>query len=169
VDDLLKEFLALAFGSENAEKIMPAYLAIEKIRCHSCYNNWDGALSTGMGTPNPKADLKIAEAALAKLGAVQFHSGFRPRIPLDVSPEQIIADLKASLEVIRDYANCRAVELPALQKALKDGNEETAAKISDDLKSRFGSWNLTLAGRQEWALLNRAMNTKKKNSKNDGN
>jgi hypothetical protein len=162
VDELLKEFVMLAFGAENADKILPAYLAIENIRCHSCYKNFDGTLSTGMGTANPKADLKAAQAALTTLASVKFGSGFRPRIPLDVSREQMIADLKASLEVIRDYANCRAVDLPALQKAFKDGNEKAVAEISDDLKRRFSNWNLTLAGRQEWSQLNRVLNANKK-------
>lgn len=165
VDHLLKEFVVLTFGPENAEKIVPAYLAIENIRCHSCYNNFNGALSTGMGTANPKTDLSAAQAALTKLASVRFHSGFRPRIPLDVSREQMIADLKASLEVVRDYANCRAVDLPALQKAFKNGNEKAITEISDDLKKRFSSWNLTLAGRQEWSQLNRELNATKLKAK----
>lgn len=153
VDAVLREFLTLAFGRKNAEHLLPAYLAIERIRCHSCFLNWESARLTGAGTDDPAADLAAAEKALQALAAVTLPPGHRSRVPLDLAPEQIMADLKASLEVIRDFARCRADEIPALKKAVAAGDRAGALRQIDALERRYSSWTHTLAGRQEWSVL----------------
>lgn len=153
VDALLREFLTLVYGSENAAKVMPAYLAIERIRCHSCDKNWEKARFTGAGTDNPRADLATAQAALDLLASVRIDAGFRPRLPLDVSPAQIVLDLKASLEVIRDFAQCRAEAFPAIERAIAGKNQTDAGARLDALEARFEGWTHTLAGRQEWSVM----------------
>lgn len=153
VDELLKEFLAFAFGPRNADDVMPAYLAVEQIRCPVCYQNWERARLTGAGTADPRADLRVAQDALDRLGCVAIDPAFRPRVPLDVSPAEILADLKDSLEVIRDFARCRAEDFPAIERTIAAGDPPAANRRLDQLHERFNGWTHTLAGRQEWSVL----------------
>lgn len=160
VDALLREFLALTFGPENAAHIAPAYLAIERIRCHSCYKNWESSRHTGAGTADPRADLAMAESALAGLARVRIAPGHRSRLPLDLSREQILADLQASLEVIRDFARCRAEELPRVDAAFARGDAAAVQRLIEQLRDRYGHWTHSLAGRQEWSVLDAHLKTK---------
>ncbi len=162
VDELLREFLTLVYGADNAAKVMPAYLAIERIRCHSCHANWESTRLTGAGTHDPKADLALAEDALDRLGRVTIDPGYRPRLPLDVSPAQIVADLTASLTVIRDFARCRAEDYPRVERAVAAGDAIAATQLFDELQTRFSGWTHTLAGRQEWSVLDAYIKDKRK-------
>jgi hypothetical protein len=153
VEALLREFLVLSFGAANAPRLLPAYLAIERIRCHSCFKNWESARHTGVGTADPRADLRLAREALDHLEQVRIDPHFRRRLPLDVAPAQILEDLRASLTVIRDFAHCRAEEMPAIERAVAARDSTTASHTLDALETRFGEWTHTLAGRQEWSLL----------------
>ncbi len=153
VDDLLKEFIGLVFGPGNVANILPAYLTLERIRCHSCYQNWEGKRLTGVGTDNPEADRGSAQTGLDLLSRVRFDPEYRPRLALDISPAQIIADLNASLEVTRDFARCRAEDLPAIDRAIAANDRATASRLIDQLVARFSGWTHRLAGRQEWSIL----------------
>ena len=152
-DDLLREFLALILGPDNAERVLPAYQAIERIRCQACFKNWESSRHTGAGTGDARADWALAEGALARLAEAQLPPGWRPRLPLDVAPEQLMLDLQTSLVVIRDFARCRAETMPAIERDLRAGAAGAAASALDQLEARFGAWNESLAGRQEWAVL----------------
>jgi hypothetical protein len=161
VDDLLREFLTLTFGAANAGKVMPAYLAIEAIRCPACYKNWESTRVTGAGTADARADLTRAEAALAQLGTFKIDPAYRPRLPLDISPAQIITDLTASLQVIRDFARCRAEELPAAEHAFAAGDRAGAQRQLDQLEATYGNWAASLAGRQESSVLQSLLKEKR--------
>jgi hypothetical protein len=162
VDDLLTEFLTLTFGPENAPKIVPGYLAIENVRCHACSKDSEDSPSLCGGTDNPVADAATARAALAHLAQVKITPDYRPRVLLDVSPAQIITDLRASLEVIRDYADCRANDLPAVETAIKAGDRATATKLLDDIHANHDQWALTLEGRQESSRLDSQLRSLRK-------
>lgn len=151
-DDLLREFATLVFGRANAGGILAAYQAIAQIRCPACA---EGTLSTGVGTADPVADARTAAAALARLTKVKIDPAFRPRLPLDLPPAQIVADLQASLEVIRDYAQLRSGGLARLQQAIAAGDGATSARLQEEIREKYGQWHYTLAGRQEWALVER--------------
>lgn len=161
-DALLKEFLTLAFGAKNSGAVLPAYLAIERIRCPACYNNDRGMRSTGAGTADPRADLRLAQEALDRLGRVAIDPAFRPRVPLDVSPAEIVADLKDSLEVIRDFARCRVEDYPAVERAIAAGDHAAATRRLEQLQGRFNGWRHTLAGQQEWWVLDLWINEQRK-------
>lgn len=161
VDELLMEFLALTFGARQAADVMPAYSAIERIRCHSCYLNWENARLTGAGTANPRADLALAQDALDRLERVTIDPAFRPRIPLDLSPAEIVADLRASLTVIRDFARCRTEDYPAVQRAIAAKKPAEALQSLDRLSEQFDGWKLTVAGRQERSVLDAWMKGKR--------
>lgn len=100
-------------------------------------------------------------------GRVAIDPAFRPRIPLDISPAEIVADLKASLETIRDFARCRAEDYPAVERAVAAGNSREATRLLDRLGERFGGWAHTVAGRQEWSVLDAWMK-KKRQALTDG-
>lgn len=154
-DDLLREFATLVFGRAQASNILPAYQAIAQIRCHACA---EGGSYTGIGTDDPAADAYTAETALTRLAEVKIDSAFHPRLPTDISPAQIVADLKASLEVIRDYARLRSDLLSKLQRTVAAKDNTTARLLREELRQRYSAWHYTLAGRQEWALLEQVLN-----------
>jgi hypothetical protein len=158
-DQLLLEFLTLTFGAENAPRLLPAYQAIEQIRCNSCDKNWEKRRFTGAGTSNPERDARRAQAALDELARVKVEPDFRPRIPLEVTPGQIVADLRESLTVIRDFAMCRSRDLPALEKAVASKDPEAITSMVEKLRERYSPWALTLAGRQEWSVFEARLNT----------
>ena len=156
-DDLLREFTTLVFGRANGANVLPAYHAIARIRCHACA---EGKFYTGLGTDDPARDVRTAEAALARLAEIRIDPAFRPRIPTDIAPAAIVADLKASLEVMRDYARLRADVLPKFQRAVAAKDGTTARRIEEDIRQKYGQWRYTIAGRQEWALLERLFGDK---------
>jgi hypothetical protein len=61
--------------------------------------------------------------------------------------------LRESLTVIRDYALCRARELPAVQADVSKGHREEASRRLDRLERQYAYWEGTLAGHQEWTRL----------------
>ena len=126
---LLNEFLTLVFGAENAPRIAPAYDAIEQIRCTRCTED---AAPAGSGSDNAALDYDRAAKALQSLDKVRVDPGYRSRLPLIVSRDEILTGLRESLTVIRDYAMCR-------QRGLKG--------------CQYASWEGTLAGHQEWTRL----------------
>lgn len=154
IDDLLTEFLTFTFGADNAAKVAPAYQAIEHIRCHSCVENWERLHVTGAGSDDPKADVAMARSALDALSQVEIDPAFRPRVPLDLSPEQILANLRESLEVTHDFAQLRAGELPAIEATIADADHVEVKKRIQALRTKQQAWFATLAGRQEAILLN---------------
>ena len=110
-----------------------------------------------MGTVDPGADARAAESALAGLREMKIDPSFRPRIPIDISPAQFVADLKDSLDVIRDYARLRSETLPALARAVAAKDSKTIERLHDEIRQKRGQWRYTLAGRQEGTLLDRLL------------
>jgi hypothetical protein len=66
--------------------------------------------------------------------------------------------LKASLEVMRDYARLRSEALPAFSRAMEAKESEKAARIEGEIRQKHGQWRHTIAGRQEWTLVERVFN-----------
>jgi hypothetical protein len=147
---LLHEFLTLVFGAENAPRIAPAYYAIEQIRCTRCRED---AAPAGWGSKDAAVDYDRAAKALQALEQVRINPGYRSRLPLVISREAILTDLRESLTVIRDYALCRARELPAVQADVSKGHREEASRRLDRLERQYAYWEGTLAGHQEWTRL----------------
>jgi len=154
-DDLMREFVTLVFGPANAPEVLRAYQTIARIRCHSCEG---GKNQTGLGTADADADARAVEAALSGLAQVEVDPSFRPRIPIDIPPAQFVADLKASLEVMRDYARLRSKTLPEFARAVEAKESEKAARLEAEVREKHGQWRHMIAGRQEWTLVERVFN-----------
>jgi hypothetical protein len=152
-DQLLREFLRLTFGADNADKIAPAYLAIEAIRCPTCHNKSKDCFP-GCGTANPRRDEETAAKALAQIKKVKVSPTHKSRLPLIISREKILGDLRDSLEVIKEYAHCRTEELPKLDAAIKDGQVKEASEMLKTLKAKCTTWSGSLTRVQESRRLN---------------
>jgi hypothetical protein len=156
IDDLVSEYVALAFGEENAQAIEDAYLTIEQIRClrarakdqredpeyyHKImhmYHNY-GWCHFGANR-HPHDDLKQAEEALKGLESVRFNAAQRPRLPLVIDRDEIVRQLQANLETLRQVSYYQAMLLPAVREAMETGNMKTARKLIDQLDQETKDW-----------------------------
>lgn len=139
VDKLLQDFAIKMFGQKNAPAIVEAYNTMEKVRISDNSNK----------KPAPKNPAQVAglcHNALNGLNKMKIDPGYRPRLDLVITPQQIKADLVNALTVIEEYALCYGKELPDLDNAIKENNKQEQEKLANSLKSKINTWGSSIAG-----------------------
>jgi hypothetical protein len=92
---------------------------------------------------------------LANLRTVKIDPAYHPRVPLIITPQQIVDDLTASLNVIRTYTNCLASDVPAIEQAIAAGEYDDATRRIDAFTPLGEKWYPTIEGWLEWVRLDR--------------
>lgn len=153
VDELLNSFAVKMFGQQNAPQIAEAYNVMEKVRTS---NNTNKEISP----KNPVHLARLCQNALKALATVKVDPGFRPRLSLDITPQQIKDDLVNALTVINQYYLCFGNELPALDNAKKANDKPGQDKLVNNLKSKIADWNTSIAGLFEARAMERELKRK---------
>ncbi|MDF3076455.1 MAG: hypothetical protein K0S09_344 [Sphingobacteriaceae bacterium] len=139
VDKLLKDFAVKMFGQKNAPTIVEAYNTMEKVRVS---DNMDKKPAP----KNPSEVAQLCHNALRKLNNMKIEAGYRPRLGLVITPQQIRRDLIDALTVIEEYALCYSRELPELDNAIKEKNKDAEDKLINSLKNKISNWGSSIAG-----------------------
>jgi hypothetical protein len=110
---LLEEFAGILAGKANAAPVAQALRAIEQVRSSDTpYLAWaGGATLPSPGATDPKrlslewvqSNLTQIEKAIRALAPVSVEPGFTPALPLTLSPDEYLGELRAHLEAIRQF------------------------------------------------------------------
>jgi len=142
-EKLLAEFCARAFG-KSADGFAEGLLAIAKTRCENDYMRIEPLLT---GTPwrglpderqHPDKHLAIVRRARKAVARLKADKSFRPDLPLIITAETFLEELKAHLKIIEEFAVFRI----ALRKAGKlkgaiDASRLPALKRPGRLMTQF--------------------------------
>lgn len=138
VNELLNSFSVKMFGQNNAPYIADAYNTMEIVR--------------NTVTESSEAPEKLAircQNALKSLSKVKIDPQFRPRLELDITPQQIREDLVEALTVINAYYLSIANEIPELERAITANDKAAQEKLVNSLKKKIADWRGSIAGLYE--------------------
>jgi hypothetical protein len=153
VDAALQKYCALVFGPPNAKPVAEAFLTVEASRdlenqvSKTMQANWDEGA-------------KRARQALAALAAVKLPSSHHSRLPSVTSPQEMLAELRASLTVIAENAELCAKTLPAIDALIQAGKLDQAKALAKVVRKKTDPWFDTLAGGMEGLWLRETLQAK---------
>ena len=107
-DQHLADFCEAAFGPELGPRMLKGYRAIADVRCGDAGPEDRGGCRLGRGSSDPARDLQICEEAVADLDGAYADYSYLPTIPLTVSTEAMINDLRTELGGMATYARFRS-------------------------------------------------------------
>jgi len=98
--ELVREFTRGMFGPENAEKIASVLEAVEQTSCYLCPGAQPGLTRALEGAEERRDIIRRARETLA---GVDIAPNFVPVFPQVVSPEELLVEISAQLDVIAKY------------------------------------------------------------------
>jgi hypothetical protein len=122
-DAHLAEFCSAAFGPELGPRMLKGLRAVAEVRCGHASSEDRGGCRLGRGSADPAQDLKICEEALVALDGAYADYGYIPTLPLPVSIEAQINDLRGQLRGMSTYAKFR-VESGGVGKLIAAGGPQ---------------------------------------------
>lgn len=138
VDAALLKYCQLVFGKANAPAVAEALNTIEASRDVENENH-DQLIAHSDGG-------RRARAALDGLSHVQLPADFHSRLPSVTTPEEMLDQLRDTLEVIAENGQIVAEKLPELDGLLKNGKSEEAKALAAALEAKADAWYGTVAG-----------------------
>jgi hypothetical protein len=141
---LLGEISEAIFGPRNGPVVLTALELVQEVRSGPSWETyWWTQPTYRLGTADPGADRRRAEASLTALRAMVPDEDFVPKVPLPWPPAVFVELLIPHLEQIRLYAHFR-VQVQDLRQAAAAGapQAELEAMLRDAWQPvpEFGTW-----------------------------
>jgi hypothetical protein len=153
VDAALNKYCALVFGKENEKPVAEAFLTIEASR------DVENQVSKFV-VNEPVAAAKRARQALTGLAKIKLAKEHHSRLPSVTSPEEMLKELRETLDIIAQNADICAKELPAIVELIKSGKTEEAKARAAAVQKRTEPWFGTIAGGVEGMWLKETIASK---------
>lgn len=150
-DRAVNDFAVKMFGEKHGPTVARAYRQMEFLRpdYKQAAKKYDA-----------KTNIRSSGELLEELARVEVDPDFRPRLPLILTPRQILTDLMQALGSIREYNLCLTQELPAIDRAKKANDTAEQTRLLAALEQKRAAWSKTIASAYEAKRLEYAIQSR---------